>query len=396
MRTKYQRAFDHVAASDRLKEEVRNMTKQEKRVLRRQVPRALIAAALVALLLAGTALAASVPGIQDWFRQYWQEATGQAEMDKAQTAAVDGLTQSVGTQAAGQETEESALTEKPDGMDSETGTQIKTPEAGTQTGTQSDPSVASNATSSESEDQPESAPAATAASEVTVTVDSVTAGKTNLWMLVHISGEYEAGKNYSFWSGRLEGAPKKVLADMGLVIQTGIIFSRDGTRVLEDGSLEMLLRYESPDPTADLTESRTMTLVLENLTADREVLVEGRWEVPISLSSVETQPPLVLENVTVPLTEDGITRQVTYQKVEVTATGVQLTCAPEAWKDALAFYDVALVLKDGSEVPSQGGNANWKGEADDSPHVGSLTWKLPVDLDQAAALRFGETTVPLT
>ena len=79
MRTKYQRAFDHVAASDRLKEEVRNMTKQEKRVLRRQVPRALIAAALVALLLAGTALAASVPGIQDWFRQYWQEATGQAE-----------------------------------------------------------------------------------------------------------------------------------------------------------------------------------------------------------------------------------------------------------------------------------------------------------------------------
>ena len=164
----------------------------------------------------------------------------------------------------------------------------------------------------------------------------------------------------------------------------------------EDGSLEMLLRYESPDPTADLTESRTMTLVLENLTADREVLVEGRWEVPISLSSVETQPPLVLENVTVPLTEDGVTRQVTYQKVEVTATGVQLTCAPQAWEDALAFYDVALVLKDGSEVPSQGGNANWEGEADASLYVGSLTWKLPVDLDQAAALRFGQTTVPLT
>ena len=33
MRTKYQRAFDHVAASHRLKEEVRNMTKQERRAL---------------------------------------------------------------------------------------------------------------------------------------------------------------------------------------------------------------------------------------------------------------------------------------------------------------------------------------------------------------------------
>lgn len=381
MRTKYQQAFDHVAASDRLKEEVRNMTKQEKRALRRQVPRALIAAALVALLLAGTALAASVPGIQDWFRQYWQEATGQAEMDKAQTAAVDSLTQSVGSQAAGQETEEHS----PAGE----------PEAEAEAGTQADPGAAPDAASSGAVDQPESVPAATAASEVTVTVDSVTAGKSNLWMLVHISGEYEAGKNYSFWSGRLEGAPKKVLSDMGLTVQTGIIFSRDGTRVLEDGSLEMLMRYESPDPTADLTESRTMTLVLENLTADREVLVEGRWEVPISLSATETQPPLVLENVTVPLTEDGVTRQVAYQKVAVSATGVQLTCAPQDWEDALAFYDVALVLKDGSEVPSQGGNATWEGEADASFYVGSFAWKLPVDLDQAAALRFGETTVPL-
>ena len=103
MRTKYQRAFDHVAASHRLKEEVRNMTKQERRALHRQVPKTLLAAVLVVLLLAGTALAVSTPGIQDWFRQYWQEATGQTKMDKGQAAAVDGLTQSVGSQAAGQE-----------------------------------------------------------------------------------------------------------------------------------------------------------------------------------------------------------------------------------------------------------------------------------------------------
>ena len=135
-------------------------------------------------------------------------------------------------------------------------------------------------------------------------------------------------------------------------VQTGIIFSRDGTRVREDGSLEMLLRYECPDPNADLTESRSMTLVLEDLKADGEVLVKGRWELPISLSATESQPPLVLENVTVPLTEDGVTRQVTYQNVEVTAPGVQLTCAPQDWKDALVFYDVALVLKDGSETVS--------------------------------------------
>lgn len=381
MRTKYQRAFDHVAASDRLKEEVRNMTKQEQRALRRQVPRALIAAALVVLLLAGTALAASVPGIQNWFRQYWQEATGEVEMDAAQAAAVDGLTQSVGSQAAGQEREEDVIVELP-GTAGEEAAPTAEPESGT-----SDPA-----------DQGESAAGAAAAtaSEVTVTVDSVTAGKSNLWILIHVSGDYQPGKHYSFSSGWLEGAPVKSLEEMGILVSTGIIFSRDGTRVREDGSLEMLLRYESPDPTADLTESRDMTLELEDLKADGEVLVKGRWEVPISLSATETQPPLVLENVTVPLTEDGVTRQVTYQKVEVSATGVQLTCAPQDWEDALAFYDVALVLKDGSEIASEGGNANWVGEADVSPYVGSFGWKLPVDLDQAAALRFRETTVPLT
>lgn len=391
MRTKYQRAFDHVAASDRLKEEVRNLTKQEKRTVRRQVPRALIAAALVALLLAGTALAAGVPGIQDWFRQYWQEATGQAEMDAAQAAAVDGLTQSVGSQAAGQETEEPVVTEVTGAAGEET-----VPQAGSEDEPADPADQAENAAGTEDAAEPPAAGTAATASDVTVTVDSVTAGKTNLWLLVHVSGDYQTGKHYSFWSGRLEGAPKKVLTDMGLMIQTGIIFSRDGTRVREDGSLEMLLRYECPDPNADLTQSRTMTLVLEDLRADGEVLVKGRWEVPISLSATESQPPLVLENVTVPLTEDGVTRQVTYQKVEVTATGAQMTCALQVWKDALVFHDVALVLKDGSEIASEGGSGTWEGEAEASPYVGSFGWKLPVDLDQAAALRFGETLVPLT
>ena len=379
MRTNYQRAFDHVAASDRLKEEVRNMTRQEKRTVRRQAPRALIAAALVALLLAGTALAAGVPGIRDWFRQYWQEATGQAEMDAAQAAAVDGLTQSVGSQAAGQEREEDVFTELPGAAGEETA-----PTAGPEEGT------------SAPADQGESAGRTAAASEITVTVDSVTAGKTSLWILLHISGEYQPETHYSFWSGMLEGAPVKRFEEMGILVSAGVEFSRNDTRVREDGSLELLVRYESPDPTADLTESREITLVLKDLTADGEVLVKGRWEVPISLSATETQPPVVLENVTVPLTVDGVTRQVTYQKVEVTATGVQLTCAPQDWADALAFHDVALVLTDGSEIASEGGNANWAGEADVSPYVGSCGWKLPVDLDHAAAIRFGETTVPLT
>lgn len=406
MRTKYQRVFDHVAASDRLKEEVRNMTRQEKRTVRRQVPRALIAAALVALLLAGTALAASVPGIQDWFRQYWQEATGQAEMDAAQAAAVDGLTQTVGSQAAGQEREEDVFTELPGAAGEETA-----PQAGPEDGTSAPADQAESAAGTEdaaeppaagTEDAAESPSAGTtaAASEVTVTVDSVTAGKTNLWILLRVSGKYEAGRYYAFETGRLEGAPQKELSDT-VTFERGVMFSQDGSRVLENGSLEMLVRYECPDPNADMTESRSMTLVLENLTVDRGVLVAGRWELPITLSAMPTQPPIVLENVMasviqIPMNE-GVYRPVTYQKVQVTTGGMQITCAPEDVDDTLANYrNMALVLKSGAEIGADGGNGTRDGETEDSPWVLSFGWKLPVDLDQAAALRLGETLVPLT
>jgi hypothetical protein len=192
MRTKYQRAFDHVAASDRLKEEVRNMTKQERRTLRRQVPKTLLAAALVALLLAGTALAVNAPGIQDWFRQYWQEATGQTEMDEGQPPPWTGLTQSVGSQAAGQEREEDVIVERPGAAGEE-----MAPQAEAESGTSSPAALGESDADPEDTAHPPAAEAAAAASEVTVTVDSVTAGKSNLWILLHVSGNYQPGKHYS-------------------------------------------------------------------------------------------------------------------------------------------------------------------------------------------------------
>lgn len=105
MQTKYQKAFDHVTASDRLKEEVLNMTKQEKETLRRQIPKAALVAAIIILILAGTAVAVSIPGIQDWFQQYWQEAGGGAPMTAEQETAIGQMTQSVGTSAQSEKAE---------------------------------------------------------------------------------------------------------------------------------------------------------------------------------------------------------------------------------------------------------------------------------------------------
>jgi hypothetical protein len=51
------------------------------------------------------------------------------------------------------------------------------------------------------------------------------------------------------------------------------------------------------------------------------------------------------------------------------------------------FYDMVLVMKDGSRDRREGGRASWvRGRS--HPYVGSFAWKVPVDLDQAAALPF--------
>lgn len=95
MRTPYQEAFDHVTASERLKDEVLDMTKREKQELRRRIPKFILIAAVIVLLLAGTALAVNIPNLQDWFRQYWVEATGENVMNPQQEDVMNSVTQSV-------------------------------------------------------------------------------------------------------------------------------------------------------------------------------------------------------------------------------------------------------------------------------------------------------------
>ena len=91
----YRKTFDEIHASEALRQEVLNMTKQEKAAARRQAPRMLLIAAIVALVLAGTALAAAVPGIRQWFSQQWTQETGQP-IHTDQLGLIDQLSDAVG------------------------------------------------------------------------------------------------------------------------------------------------------------------------------------------------------------------------------------------------------------------------------------------------------------
>ena len=203
MRTTYQRAFDHVTASDHLKKEVLEMTKQEQDILRRRIPRAVLIAAVLILVLAGTAVAVSVPGIQDWFRQYWQETAGDTAMPAEQEEAIGQMTQSVGTSAGTKapETEPATANAGPAGEAEKPGESEKTAPDHT--------------------DVPEAIPGGEP-SQTTVTLESVTVGEKHLWLLLHVSGNFEPGKTYTFARAELIGAPEKVYSDLGIKVGKGL------------------------------------------------------------------------------------------------------------------------------------------------------------------------------
>ena len=191
MRTPYQEAFDHVTASERLKDEVLDMTKREKQDFCRCIPKFILIAAVIALLLAGTALAVNIPNLQDWFRQYWADATGEGLMNPQQEEVMNSVTQSVDAT--------SNMEKELEGISSEATSPNNIPDQ-----------AAANKDAPDTTQSPSAGQTPSTSHEPTITVslDSVAAGEDTLWMLVHVTGNYETGKRYSFGRGELLGAPE--------------------------------------------------------------------------------------------------------------------------------------------------------------------------------------------
>ena len=389
MRTTYQRAFDHVTASDRLKKEVLEMTKQEKDILRRRIPRAVLIAAAIMLVLAGTAVAVSVPGIQDWFRQYWQETAGDAAMPAEQEEAIGQMTQPVGT---------SAGAKAPEAGRSPSAGEGQAPAAG-------DPALEAPAAGEPEQigsNEPEPPPTATQeqpsaeAGGATVTLDSVTVGEDQIWLLLRVTGRtFEPGAWYRFAVTRMDGGPEKELSDLGIVMGGSFTYGRDWHKILDDGSLEILLLYQNADPNAILTDGRELTLCLANLMLDGELVLEGEWELPFTLKKQSPLPAIELEHTRLPVDGLDSVQEADFEKIRVTSAGMELICDAQYAGFSL-WSDVALILTDGAEIGITGARGVWEGEAHESRWVADYTRKVPVALEQAATVRIGGQVLPLS
>lgn len=351
MKTPYQELFDEVRASRRLNEEVINMTKQERTQAARKISVSFVAAAALAALLAGTALAAviGVPEtMQEWFGRQWTEAGG-GEMPVEQSAVIEGLVQPVGVRAVD--------------------------------------------------------------NGITVTLDSVTPGENCIWMLLTVEGAIPK-ENFRYIFDFVELTGPFVDAHQptapGVGQASSWDFPMEGSGVTSDGNIVILIRYHFSNR-VPFQEGGEMELHLENMLCEIETsevsvsgsFLSGQWVLPFQVEPVEDQAVLTAEYALVPSYYEG-EAPVPIRDIRVSSTGLtyivdaEFTIAPD--KRIIGPHetaDIALRLSDGMEVCGGGQMSTWAGEFGKSPWESRGVWPLPVDVSKVESIRFGDVVVPL-
>lgn len=334
MRNIYRETFDQIHASDRLKKEVLEMTKRETAPAKRRIPLAALAAAVLILALTGTALAAASPTLRGWFAERWAGTTG-GELTESQSLVIDGLTQKVGL---------------------------------------SDTCGA-----------------------VTVTVDSITVGDSQIWALLDVEGlEFSRNARYSFAWMRVDIVPDPSEGQYG-----GAGYSLGSIGFTGDGKCRMLLEFSAIISTGNQLNSGDYALEigLNDLIrcrasgAEDEILYEGDWSFSIPLTAESLSPVITLEEMVVPVRglpdQEGaeVNWDLVLRNVRITSTDLSFTMdRPNP------FLEVTAILADGTEVEDAGRGGS---EMKDHRWYASFDWPVPLDVADISAIRIGGTEISL-
>lgn len=355
MKASYREMFDEVRASKRLNEEVLNMTKQERTQVVKKVSISFIIAAALAVLLAGTALAAAIgipQTLQEWFGQQWTEAGGGEEMPKEQAEVIKSLVQPVGN------------------------------------------TVIDN--------------------DITVTLDSVTPGENVLWIMLKFKGEKLADR-WDFRDFDLVGGPMEKEV-MGGPTLHGMLAKDVG--VLEDGTQIQLWMWQAPNG-VNFLEGGEMELRLDGIVllgkapepgkegSKHFEELEGTWTLPFTLKPAENQTALAAKNAHVSATHTELKeiagktvtteskKTFTIRDIQVTSTGYSFIRP----KDAAGEFRIdAPVLQMAGNVTVNGyysGSIVAVNPAEQKEKNVHGYWEFPVDIAKVESIRFGDVVIPL-
>lgn len=349
----YRETFNEVHAPQRLKEEVMNMTKQERTQVVKKISVSFIIAAALAVILAGTALAAvmGVPEtLQEWFNQQWTEAGGPKEMPKEQAAVIESLVQPVDVTCVNK--------------------------------------------------------------GISVTLDSVTPGEGGLWLMYKVKGEALEDQRVDRWffegkdlGGRL--MENEIVDDsLGFTVRTA---TERRVGVTEDGTHIFLLFYAAPKGVNFLeggdTELRLDGLAMWGQRDEKTGEVpdvdslQAKWILPFTLAPTENVEGLTVKSAKVPCvwyeTEER-PRPAPMEIKDIRITTMGVSFLEPAWENAeereYVTMDVAVRLKDGIEIAFNGEGSMG------AMNVGDRcfrSWELPVDLSKVEAIRFGDVVIPV-
>lgn len=126
--------------------------------------------------------------------------------------------------------------------------------------------------------------------------------------------------------------------------------------------------------------------------SDQRVAVEGTWEFQFTLDPVQSPPPVALPDTWATVTDYFTQERYTglFTNIQVTSTGLHYDLTVE--NGDLPDFIPLLILDDGTEVSGWEGSGSRVGE---DTFRCAHRWSVPVDLSQAAAVRFGDTDIPL-
>ena len=346
MRNIYRETFDQIHASEQLREEVMEMSKQERTTTaNRRVSKATFIAAVLVLALAGTALAVASPTLRGWFEQKWAEETG-SQLTESQSLLINSLTQKVGE------------------------------------------SVTSG--------------------EVTVTVDSITVGGSQIWALLDVEGwDFDRDAQYSFDRVRAEIVPDPSEGQYG-----GAGYGLGSIGFTEYDKCRMLLEFSATISTGNQLNSGDYTLEIDlndlircrTGRAEDEILYEGDWSFSIPLTAENASPVITIDRIQLPSNqlvwdqsddEDGGISEgteprpavATLTSLQITATGVSFCC-----DGLMARARAAATLDVGTEVAGHGGGGS---RMEDGSWYVSFDWPVPLDVTDIVAIRFGNAEIPL-
>lgn len=335
LRERYRSAFSNLGPSQATREYVSNL-RSEAHTMKKHYVRRLsgaMAAAIVMLALLGCAVVGTVYGgsIQDWFAHRWETVSGQP-MSDGQAAVIDHLSQDIG------------LSQTVDG--------------------------------------------------VTVTVDSATVGDDTFFLLLRVEGKrFSKRYNYAFHEMSMTFSPDPVSEGGGL---GGFGFQYQGLD--GDGSLLMMMdmTYAAAEGFVPDTSPLNVELTLTDLTqgsGQGNVLSEGVWSFAFTLDRNQIPEPIRIGDTDASLYDFDKEKNISVPvcHLEVTNTGVrfQLPSLP----GHSAGLRPTVILKDGTEVHHSGGAGTAMENCETLSY--SFHWSVPVDLNEIAAIRIGDTEIPL-